>query len=87
MDIHSYTYEQLSKEYFKDSRGSERSSPQEAIPCLPDVLEAYNRSAFLNIELKVAGLERFALQLLRKHLPKKGYLISSFLPEVNSGNR
>ena len=82
MDINSYTYDQLSKEYFKNSQTSKESSPQEAIPCLPDVLDAYKRSAFLNIELKVAGLERFALQLLRQHLPKKGYVISSFLPEV-----
>lgn len=82
MDIHSYTYEQLSKEYFKNTRRSEESQMQEAIPCLPDVLEAYTRSAFLNVELKVAGLERFALQLLRKQFPKRGYLISSFLPEV-----
>lgn len=82
MDIHRYTYEQLSKEYFKNTHHSEASTVQEAIPCLPDVLEAYTRSAFLNVELKVAGLERFALQLLRKQLPKRGYVISSFLPEV-----
>jgi glycerophosphoryl diester phosphodiesterase len=85
MEISSYTYEQLSKEYFKDAHRSASGvlpTSQEAIPCLPDVLESYTRSAFLNIELKVAGLERFALQLLRKHLPKKGYVISSFIPEV-----
>lgn len=83
--VSSSTYEQLSKEHFKKVQQpalAERAEVQEAIPCLPEVLETYSRSAFLNLELKVAGLERFVLQLLQKHMPRRGYFVSSFLPEV-----
>jgi glycerophosphoryl diester phosphodiesterase len=84
-EVSSVTYEQLSKEYFKKpehSFQSARTEVKESIPCLPEVLETYSRSAFLNLELKVAGLERFVLQLLRKYPPRRGYFVSSFLPEV-----
>lgn len=51
-------------------------------PCLPDVLSAFAPRAFLDIELKVSGLEQATLDLLRAHPPARGFLISSFLPEV-----
>lgn len=84
LDVASSTYEQLSKEYFKKTRSSlnDQTEVKEAIPCLPEVLETYSRSAFLNLELKVPGLERFVLQLLRKYPPRRGYFVSSFMPEV-----
>jgi glycerophosphoryl diester phosphodiesterase len=44
------------------------------------VLEQFASLAFLDIELKVPGLERQALSDLGKHPPQKGYVISSFLP-------
>ena len=53
-----------------------------AIPTLPDVLERYRQRAFLNIELKVAGMEAEVMALLKQFPPMKGVLISSFLPEV-----
>lgn len=53
-----------------------------AIPTLPDVMERYRQRAFLNIELKVAGMEAEVIGLLKQFPPAKGVLISSFLPEV-----
>jgi len=52
------------------------------LPDLDLVLARYHASAFLDIELKVAGLEHALLQLLRAHPPQRGYVVSSFLPEV-----
>jgi glycerophosphoryl diester phosphodiesterase len=52
------------------------------LPALEDVLRQFASRAFLDIELKVAGLERQTLSELRKHPPQKGYVVSSFLPEV-----
>src|ERR1017187_6598964 len=53
-----------------------------ALPVLEDVLQQFAPRAFLDIELKVAGLESQALAKLRKHPPQKGYVVSSFLPAV-----
>lgn len=52
------------------------------LPRLEEVLARYYCSAFLDIELKVAGLERHAASLLRESPPQRGLLMSSFLPEV-----
>jgi glycerophosphoryl diester phosphodiesterase len=52
------------------------------LPGLHDVLQRYQSSAFLDIELKVAGLEGITLSLLQAFPPTRGYVISSFLPEV-----
>jgi glycerophosphoryl diester phosphodiesterase len=52
------------------------------LPALEDVLRQFSARAFLDIELKVAGLERQTLAALRQHPPQKGYVVSSFLPEV-----
>jgi len=53
-----------------------------ALPALEEVLRQFAHRAFLDIELKVAGLERQTLAELRKFPPQKGYVVSSFLPEV-----
>jgi glycerophosphoryl diester phosphodiesterase len=58
------------------------SAQRLAVPLLRDVLERYQATAFLDIELKVPGLGSSTLDLLRAHPPVRGYLISSFLPEV-----
>jgi glycerophosphoryl diester phosphodiesterase len=50
------------------------------LPLLEQVLKQFTALAFLDIELKVPGLERQALSALTKHPPQKGYVISSFLP-------
>jgi glycerophosphoryl diester phosphodiesterase len=51
-------------------------------PCLPDVLQAFSSRAFLDIELKVTGLEAEVVAMLRDRPPERGYLVSSFLPVV-----
>ena len=52
------------------------------LPTLEDVLRQFAQRAFLDIELKVVGLERQTIAGLRKYPPQKGYVISSFLPDV-----
>lgn len=52
-----------------------------APPSLEDVLDHYSRSAFLNIEVKVRGIEAIVAQAVRRTQPKR-YFISSFLPGV-----
>ena len=52
-----------------------------APPSLEDVLDRYSRSAFLNIEVKVRGLEELVAHAVRRARPKD-YFISSFLPGV-----
>jgi glycerophosphoryl diester phosphodiesterase len=51
-------------------------------PCLEDVLEFYSRRAFLNIEVKVRGMEQVVFEAVKRFPPKCGYFISSFLPSV-----
>jgi glycerophosphoryl diester phosphodiesterase len=52
------------------------------LPMLEDVLRQFAHRAFLDIELKVAGLEAQTLALLRTYPTLKGCVVSSFLPEV-----
>jgi glycerophosphoryl diester phosphodiesterase len=61
------------------------SASAEAFPDLPrleQVLARYADRAFLDIELKVPGLERITVAGLNKYAPHRGYVVSSFLPEV-----
>ncbi len=51
-------------------------------PCLEEVLELYSRKAFLNIEVKVRGMERVVFEAVKRFPPQRGYFISSFLPSV-----
>ncbi len=52
------------------------------LPCVEEVIGRYGRRSFLDIELKVRGLESRLLAALRAHPPERNYLVSSFLPEV-----
>jgi glycerophosphoryl diester phosphodiesterase len=52
------------------------------LPTLEDVLRQTADRAFLDIELKVAGVETQTLASLDAHPPQKGYVVSSFLPDV-----
>jgi glycerophosphoryl diester phosphodiesterase len=52
------------------------------LPCLEDVLRRYSQRAFLDIELKVPGLESKVLSSLREYRVEEDYVVSSFLPEV-----
>jgi len=49
------------------------------LPRLREVLQRY-RDSFLDIELKVKGLERITLDLFLRHKPRRGFLVSSFQP-------
>jgi glycerophosphoryl diester phosphodiesterase len=52
------------------------------LPLLDSIFERYASRAFLDIELKVPGIESFVLDAVLKFPPARGYVISSFLPEV-----
>jgi len=52
------------------------------LPLLEDVLQRYSQRAFLDIELKVAGMESKVLGLLREYRMEERYVVSSFLSEV-----
>jgi glycerophosphoryl diester phosphodiesterase len=58
------------------------SARQLGLPLLREVLTRYQRTAFLDIELKVAGLENIVADLLRGTAPARGFVVSSFIPEV-----
>jgi glycerophosphoryl diester phosphodiesterase len=50
--------------------------------CLEDVLARFGGRVFLDIELKVRGLESAVLAALRQQPPERGYVVSSFLRTV-----
>ncbi len=52
-----------------------------SLPRLRDILQRYQDS-FLDIELKVKGLERLTLDLFLRHKPRRGFVVSSFVPGV-----
>ena len=52
------------------------------LPQLEDVLARYRESAFLDIELKVTGLEKATIAAIRKYAPSRGFVLSSFVGEV-----
>jgi glycerophosphoryl diester phosphodiesterase len=52
------------------------------LPVLEDVLQRYSQRAFLDIELKVPGLESKVLNSLREYRMEEDYVVSSFLLEV-----
>jgi len=64
---------------------AESSAENLHLPRLREVLTRYQNSAFLDIELKVSGLETIATDLLRRLAPARGLVVSSFLSEVLRG--
>jgi glycerophosphoryl diester phosphodiesterase len=55
------------------------------LPRLEQVLALYWERAFLDIELKVRGLEAITARLVQRFRPRRGFVVSSFLPEVLEG--
>jgi glycerophosphoryl diester phosphodiesterase len=51
------------------------------VPRLEDVLRHYGPRVFLDIELKVRGLESSVIAALRQHSPLN-YVVSSFIPDI-----
>jgi glycerophosphoryl diester phosphodiesterase len=52
------------------------------LPALEEVLRQFAHRAFLDIELKVAGLEQQTASILQKYVPQKEFVVSSFIPDV-----
>jgi glycerophosphoryl diester phosphodiesterase len=52
------------------------------LPVLQQLLARYSQTAFLDIEIKTTGPEATVLEALRAHPVQRGYVVSSFLPEV-----
>ena len=61
---------------------AECSAQKLCLPSLREVLTRYQTTAFLDIELKVSGLEKTVVDLLRTFHPTRGFVVSSFLPSV-----
>lgn len=59
-----------------------RWQSETGIACLEDVLGKFASTAFLNIELKVDGVEGCTLELLRQFPPERGCVVSSFRQSV-----
>jgi len=70
-------YGELCKQYLKSRSGPERTD----IAILQDVLERFSDLAFLNIELKIPGMEKVVVELL-EDLNHDRLVVSSFLVEV-----
>jgi len=51
-------------------------------PCLEDVLRSFASRAFLDIELKIGGLEEAVFAGLLENPAQHGYVASSFFPDV-----
>jgi glycerophosphoryl diester phosphodiesterase len=54
----------------------------QGLPRLEDVLIRFHARAFLDIELKVGGLEPLTASVLRQYRTARGVVVSSFLPQV-----
>ena len=52
------------------------------LPQLEEIVQRYRQRAFLDIELKVRGLESKTLAALREQPLGPGYVVSSFIPDV-----
>ena len=52
------------------------------LPRLEQVIARYSQRAFLDIELKVPGLEAATIAALKQHPPAHGFVVSSFIGEV-----
>ena len=58
------------------------TAKEEFPPALPEVLDRYSRRAFLNLEVKIRGIESLIHRLVTGIPPRRGYCISSFHPSV-----
>jgi glycerophosphoryl diester phosphodiesterase len=59
-----------------------RPAQELGLPLLQKILTRYQGTAFLDIELKTTGLEAITADLLRRFAPARGFVVSSFLPQV-----
>jgi glycerophosphoryl diester phosphodiesterase len=59
-----------------------QASQLSKLPRMKDVIQRYGQRAFLDIELKVKDLESKVLTALGECPPARGYVVSSFIPDV-----
>ena len=81
--IEDSTYPTLVQNRQNSAESSSRELRQEDpsfLPCLEDVLRKYHSVRYLDIELKVRGMEEDVVRLLTTAPPAGEYLVSSFLP-------
>jgi glycerophosphoryl diester phosphodiesterase len=52
------------------------------LPCLEEVLHRFAANSFLDVELKVPGNEQSVVAAIHASPPQRGFVVSSFLPEV-----
>lgn len=57
-------------------------APFDRVCLLENVIARYASRGFLDIELKVPGLESKMIELVKQYPLKRGYVLSSFLPSV-----
>jgi glycerophosphoryl diester phosphodiesterase len=76
--LHGLLLRRHTLEQIQDRCRHLRSEPP---PSLDEVLDRYSRTAFLNIEVKVRGIEELVARAVKKARPQR-YFISSFLPSV-----
>ena len=55
---------------------------QGLLPTLEQVLQRYAPLCFLDIEIKDPGIEPQIVDLLRRYTPVKGYVVTSFRPDI-----
>ena len=93
IEIAAATYDSIQQFYNSDLLPALIADQHGAFPeacrllCLEDVLDRYKENAFLDIELKVPLLEAAVVAALKENPPQRGYLVSSFLPDVLEGLR
>ncbi len=81
LTVATSTYSQLLRT--TKPRAKQKSSQNaNGLLCLEQVLARYRNRLFLDIELKVAGMEAIVLDYLRGSGPIHEYVVSSFLPDV-----
>jgi glycerophosphoryl diester phosphodiesterase len=80
-DVANTEYDTLLAARLKRERRTDL--PQdEQMPSLGDVLARFSERAYLDIEIKIPGYEHEVVAAVRQHPPRKGFVISSFLPAV-----
>lgn len=67
---------------FLDQKRARISDDVVEITCLEDVLARYGATAFLDIELKVPGMASAVTTALKQNPPRRGFVVSSFLPQA-----
>jgi glycerophosphoryl diester phosphodiesterase len=82
LSVEKSVYRELSRRGERSLAGAPAQSPS-LVPCLDDVVKAYCARAYLDIELKVSGLEKATVQTLAQHKPPaERFVVTSFFPEI-----